>query len=171
GLQRTGRAGDRHQIVVHHDIGPDGTLGPGQVELGPVLPDTLARYLACDAKVQVLVHRLGQLVGIGPNRRTPSRALRRYLARRDQGCVHPTCTQTRGLHAHHIIHWQHGGPSAPANLVLLCPYHHRALHQGAFRITGNPEAGTLRILDHHGQPITPKPPPPPRPTPPPPRAL
>ncbi|HEX6417233.1 MAG TPA: HNH endonuclease signature motif containing protein, partial [Acidimicrobiales bacterium] len=162
-LQRTGRPGDRHQIVLHHDIDPDGTLGSGQLELGPVVPDTVARFLACDASVQLLVYRLGELVGIFPSQRTPSRALRRYLARRDQGCAHPTCTQRRGLHAHHIRHWEDGGATVPANLVLLCPYHHRALHHGAFRITGNPETGTLRFLDHHDQPIGPPPPPPPPP--------
>jgi hypothetical protein len=42
--------GDRHQLVVHHDITPDGKLGPGQLEFGSVIPDWVARYLACDAK-------------------------------------------------------------------------------------------------------------------------
>jgi hypothetical protein len=33
--------------------------------------------------------------------------------------------------------------------------HHRALHLGAFSIEGDPEAGTLRFLDHFGHPIAP----------------
>jgi hypothetical protein len=44
----------------------------------------------------------------------------------------------------------------------LCPFHHRALHHGAFSIEGDPQTGTLRFLDHFGHPIEP-----PRPDPPP----
>jgi hypothetical protein len=94
-------------------------------------------------------------VGINPADRTPNRATRRYLARRDQGCTHPLCTQRRWLHAHHIVHWTDNGPTEPANLLLLCPQHHRALHHGEFRIEGDPEAGTVRFLDPFDRPIQP----------------
>jgi Domain of unknown function (DUF222) len=154
-LQRTGHPGERHLVVLHHDIDPDGTLGPAQLELGPVIPDPVARYLACDATVQVVAHRLGEIIGIHPTQRTPNSATRRALARRDQGCVHPLCHHRRWLHAHHLVHWVEGGPTVPANLVLLCPHHHRALHLGEFTIDGNPEQGTLVFRDRFGRPITP----------------
>ncbi len=154
-LARSGRPGDRHQVVLHHDVDPDGSLGLGQLELGAVVPDPLARYLACDATVQLLTYRLGRLIGIHPAQRTPNRATRRYLARRDQGCVHPLCSQRRWLHAHHIVHWRDHGESVPANLVLLCPRHHRALHLGEFSIAGDPEAGILVFRDRFGRPIRP----------------
>jgi hypothetical protein len=154
-LERTGQRGDRNHIVLHIDVDPDGTLGPAQIEYGPVVPDTIARYLACDADVQVMAYRLGQLIGIHPTVRTPNRAMRRYLARRDQGCTHPLCTQRLWLHAHHIVYWEHGGLTIPANLVLLCPFHHRALHAGEFSIDGNPEDGTVRFLDRWGNTIGP----------------
>ena len=154
-FRRTGQRGERNVVVIHHDLDPHGTLGPGQLELGPVVPDPVARYLACDATVQVVTYRLGQIIGIHPTERIPNRATRRYLARRDQGCTHPLCSQRLWLHAHHIVHWEHGGPTLPANLVLLCPFHHRALHHGVFSIEGDPEAGTLRFLDHFGHPIQP----------------
>jgi hypothetical protein len=108
-----------------------------------------------------MTYRAGQLVGINPAERTPNRALRRYLARRDQGCTHPLCAQKLWLHAHHIQHWEHGGPTTPSNLLLLCPTHHRALHHGQFTIHGNPDNGTLRFHDPWGQPITPPEPDPP----------
>ncbi len=154
-FQRTGHRGERHLVVLHHDVDPDGTLGPGQLDLGPVVPDPVARYLACDATVQVVAYRLGQIVGINPTERTPNRATRRALARRDQGCTYPLCTQRLWLHAHHIVHWADGGLTLPANLVLLCPAHHRALHFGNFSIEGDPEAGTLRFLDRFGRRIEP----------------
>jgi hypothetical protein len=169
-VARTGCPGDRHHIVLHHDVDPHGSLGPGQLELGAVIPDPVARYLACDATVQVLTYRVGQLIGIHPAQRTPNRATRRYLARRDQGCTHPLCSQRRWLHAHHLTHWRDGGLTKPANLVLLCPYHHRALHLGEFSIDGDPETGTLVFRDRFGRVIAPPgldPPPGTRPPPPP----
>ena len=172
-FRRTGERGERNTVVVHIDVDPDGSVGPAQLENGPVVPDSVARYLSCDAQVQVMAYRLGQLIGIHPSHRTPNRAMRRYLARRDQGCTHPLCTQRLWLHAHHLVFWEHGGLTEPHNLVLLCPSHHRALHHGEFSIEGNPEAGTLRFLDRFGRPIAPPglPPPgtrPPRDGPPPP---
>jgi Domain of unknown function (DUF222)/HNH endonuclease len=155
-------AGRNAEFRDRNNVDPDGTLGPAQLEMGPVVPDPVARFLSCDAQIQVMAYRLGQLIGIHPAERTPNRAMRRYLARRDQGCTHPLCTQRLWLHAHHIRYWEHGGPTEPHNLVLLCPFHHRALHHGAFSIEGDPEAGTLRFLDPFGHPIAP-----PRPDPPP----
>ena len=118
-FRRTGQRGERNTVVIHHDVDPHGTLGPGQLELGPVVPDPVARYLACDATVQVVTYRLGQIIGIHPTERTPNRATRRYLARRDQGCTHPLCTQTLWLHAHHIVHWEHGGPTVPESRAVV----------------------------------------------------
>src|SRR5215831_16028242 len=39
------------------------------------------------------------------------------------------------LHAHHVEHWAHGGPTSLDNLVLLCSFHHRLLHEGGFRMS------------------------------------
>ena len=160
-LVRTGHRGERNQIVLHVDVDRDGGWGPAQLEHGPTVPDGVARYLACDAGVQVMTHRVGRLAGIHPTVRTPNRAMRRYLARRDQGCTHPLCAQRLWLHAHHIVFWSEGGRSEPSNLVLPCPHHHRALHHGEFSIAGDPEAGTLHFVDRFGRPIEPPDPVPP----------
>lgn len=102
-----------------------------------------------------MVEQAGRLLGIIPAERTANPRLRRYLEDRDGGCVHPLCQQRRNLHAHHIWHWEDGGPTVPSNLVTLCRRHHRALHQGDWSIAGDPEAGTLRFRDAHGRPIEP----------------
>jgi hypothetical protein len=154
-LQRTGYRGERNQVVLHHDVGPDGTLGPGQLHLGEVLPDTVARFLACDAQVRIAAYQAGVLLGITPTVRVPSRALRRAIERRDQGCAHPMCSRRRWLHIHHLQHWADGGLTAPPNLVCLCTQHHRELHDGQFSIEGNPEAGDLQFVDARGRPIEP----------------
>ena len=152
-LARSGTRGERNMVVVHRDLGADGRLGPAQLDLGPTVPDSVAEYLSCDAHIQVVTTRVGELLGIHPTERVVNRAMRRYLHRRDQGCIHPTCGQRMWLHAHHVRFWEHGGLTVAENLVLLCPFHHRALHMGEYSIEGNPEAGTVRFLDRVGHEI------------------
>jgi Domain of unknown function (DUF222) len=154
-LARTGYRGERNQVILHHDVHLDGTLGPGQLHLGDVIPDTVARVLSCDAQVRVAAYEAGRLLGITPAVRAPSRALRRVSERRDQGCIHPLCNRRRWLHIHHVQHWADGGLTVPSNLVCLCHQHHRELHEGLFTIEGNPEAGNLRFHDARGRPIEP----------------
>jgi len=101
------------------------------------------------------VQRLDRLRARHPTERVVNRQMRRYLDRRDQGCTHPTCGQKLWLHAHHIVFWEHGGLTTAENLVMLCPFHHRALHMGKFSIDGNPETRTLRFLDKWGHEIGP----------------
>ena len=154
-LQRTGRRGERCQVVLHHDVDPDGTLGPGQLHLGDVVPDTVARFLGCDAEVRVVAWQAGRLLGINPTERTVPRRLRRAIERRDQGCMHPLCDRRRWLHVHHLQHWADGGLTIPSNLVCLCTLHHRELHEGLFSIEGDPEIGPLRFFDARGRPLEP----------------
>ncbi|OBA99827.1 hypothetical protein A5668_27370, partial [Mycolicibacterium fortuitum] len=81
------------------------------LHLGPVLSEDDRRYLFCDATCEVWFERQGQPVGVGRSTRTISRRLRRALEHRDRCCVVPGCGATRGLHAHHIVHWEDGGPT------------------------------------------------------------
>jgi HNH endonuclease len=98
----------------------------------------------------VWFERAGHVIGSGRETRTISRRLRRALEHRDHGtCVIPGCGSTRGLHAHHIIHWEDGGPTELTNLVLVCPFHHRLHHRGGITITGPAER--LTITDAAGR--------------------
>ncbi|WAY21430.1 HNH endonuclease [Mycolicibacterium fortuitum] len=119
------------------------------LHLGPVLSEDDRRYLLCDATCEVWFERQGQPVGTGRATRTISRRLRRALEHRDRCCVVPGCGATRGLHAHHIVHWEDGGPTDLDNLVLVCPYHHRLHHRGGITITG--PAHQLIVTDKTGK--------------------
>ena len=77
-----------------------------------------------------------QVIGAGRATRLINRRLRRALEHRHPTCAVPGCGATRGLHAHHIRHWEDGGPTELVNLVLVCPYHHRLHHRGVITITG-----------------------------------
>ena len=46
----------------------------------------------------------------------------------------PGCPATRRLHGHHVRHWVGGGEPSLDNLVLLCPTHHRLVHEGGFDV-------------------------------------
>ncbi|MGE2715405.1 DUF222 domain-containing protein [Mycolicibacterium litorale] len=119
------------------------------LHLGPLLPDSDRQYLTCDATCEVWFERDGHVIGAGRSTRLINRQLRRALEHRDRTCVVPGCEATRGLHAHHIIHWEDGGPTDLDNLVLVCPYHHRAHHRGIITITG--PAHQLVVTDSRGR--------------------
>ena len=135
-------------VVVHLDI----ERRAAALHLGPLLTDAERRYLSCDATCEVWFERHGQPIGAGRTTRTISRRLRRALEHRHPSCAVPGCGATRGLHAHHIRHWQDGGPTELANLVLICPYHHRAHHRGLITITGPAER--LVVTDTDGRPLS-----------------
>ena len=88
----------------------------------------------------------------GASTRLINRRLRRALEHRDRCCVVPGCGATRGLHAHHIEHWEDGGHTELDNLVLVCPYHHRLHHRGVITITG--PADHLVVTDSAGRPLS-----------------
>ncbi|MBB3602279.1 hypothetical protein FHT40_001912 [Mycolicibacterium sp. BK556] len=141
--------GQRTTVVVHVDV----EMRTGEVHLGPLLTDADRQYLTCDATCEVWFQRDGQPLGAGRSTRTVNRRLRRALEHRDATCAVPGCSATRGLHAHHIQHWEDGAPTNLTNLVLLCPYHHRAHHRGDITITGPAEH--LTVTDCDGDPLTP----------------
>ena len=140
--------GQRTTVVVHVDL----EARVGALHLGPVLSVDDRRYLTCDATCEVWFQRHGQVIGSGRETRQLNRRLRRALEHRDRCCVVPGCGATRGLHAHHIQHWEDGGPTELWNLVLVCPYHHRAHHRGVITITG--PAQHLVVTDSAGRPLT-----------------
>ncbi|MDT5324781.1 MAG: hypothetical protein QOF25_1933 [Mycobacterium sp.] len=137
--------GQHTTVVVHVDV----ESRVAALHLGPLLTEDDRRYLLCDATCEVWFERHGQVVGSGRTTRQISRRLRRALEHRDHCCVVPGCGATRGLHAHHIRHWEEGGPTELSNLVLVCPYHHRAHHRGVITITG--PAQHLVVTDSGGR--------------------
>ena len=140
--------GQRTTVVVHVDL--DKRIGA--LHLGPLLSDADRQYLSCDATCEVWFQRQGRVIGAGRATRTVNRRLRRVLEHRHRSCAVPGCEATRGLHAHHLTHWEDGGPTELTNLILLCPYHHRLHHRGGITISGTAE--DLTVTDSTGEPLT-----------------
>lgn len=141
--------GQHTAVAVHVDLDKHGDKQVAALHLGPLLTDDERSYLLCDATCEAWFERRGQVIGAGRTTRTISRRLRRALEHRDRCCVVPGCGSTRGLHAHHIVHWEDGGPTELNNLVLVCPFHHRLHHRGGITITG--PADRLVVADSAGK--------------------
>ena len=74
----------------------------------------------------------GAILNHGRTRRHASPGQVDTLITRDGGCAFPACTiPAEWCERHHVIAWQHGGPTNLDNLVLVCSYHHaRHLQHG-----------------------------------------
>jgi hypothetical protein len=129
--------GDRHQVVVHVSAETlrHQSAGCCEFEDGPSLSAETARRLACDASVVALIEdEDGEPLNVGRKTRTITSQLRRFLKARDKSCRFPGCTNTRHVDAHHIQHWANGGETKPSNLVSLCSFHHRKVHEGGMEV-------------------------------------
>ncbi|TDI51260.1 MAG: HNH endonuclease [Acidobacteria bacterium] len=128
------------QITVHADLEALVTEDAGVTELGSgtLVPNETARRLSCDCVVETVVTDGRVVVGVGRNTRTIPGWLRRLVTHRDGGhCQFPGCANTRWLQVHHIQHWSHGGATDLDNLILLCGFHHRFVHEHHWHITSN----------------------------------
>ena len=149
------RGTDRHQIVVHvaQETLRDRTPGCCEFEDGPSMAAETARRFACDASVVELTENEdGEPLNVGRKTRKISAPLRRALNSRDKGCRFPGCANSRYMDVHHVQHWANGGETKPSNLVSLCRFHHRAVHEGGIRIE-RLDDGALRFVKPNGRPI------------------
>ncbi len=146
----------RTRVVVHVDASLLSGKAEGcrcTLEDGRALPPSVAEWLACDAEVVELWEREGLPIDLGRSRRTVSPRLRTDLNARDRGCCFPGCpVPGRRTHAHHLQHWLKGGRTDLSNLVSLCGFHHRRLHEGAYTI-GDQRDGSLSFAARNGKPI------------------
>jgi hypothetical protein len=145
--------GDRNVISVHVSAETlrHNEAGCCEIEEGPSIAAETARRLACDASVVAIIENEdGEPLNVGRKTRTISSPLRRFLNARDRGCRFPGCTNTRWVDAHHIHHWVNGGETKPSNLVSLCRFHHRKVHEGGVLIHVLDD-GAIRFAYPNGQ--------------------
>jgi hypothetical protein len=146
---------DRQQIVVHvaAETLRSGLAGCCEIEHGPSIPAESARRIACDASVVELVEgEDGEPLDVGRKTRIISAPLRRLLTARDKGCRFPGCANARYIDMHHIKHWANGGETKPSNLVSLCRFHHRAVHEEGFDVRVLDD-GALCFVRPNGEPV------------------
>jgi hypothetical protein len=158
-----GSCGDRYQVVLHVDAEALGTtpvdvsaetsaLGAGGCSTleGAYVAAETSRRVTCDCAVVKMTHTSdGTVLDVGRRTRIISPALRRALASRDEGCRFPGCG-LRLCDAHHVEHWADGGATRLGNLVSLCRFHHRAVHEGGFRVELL-ETGEVHVFRPNGR--------------------
>lgn len=91
--------------------------------IGPI-PVDLARDLAGDSILSVLVTDGVDVTAVAHAGRTIPASIRRALLERDPVCVVPGCEVRDGLEIDHVIPFGEGGKTSLANLARLCRWHH-----------------------------------------------
>jgi hypothetical protein len=150
------QAGERPHLSVTVDWATLTGHGAADLDWAATIPAEAARRLACDAGIsRILTDPASQPLDVGRRTRTIPPQLRRALHHRDAGCSFPGCVQLpQFTDCHHLIHWAHGGDTAPHNLVLLCHHHHRLVHEGRWTLRRHPD-GHLQATPPDGTtPIT-----------------
>ena len=170
----SGTRAERYQVVLHVEASTlENEREPGRSELedGIRVSAETSRRLSCDASVVRLTEATGGTVLDGPMRdgsvgdvgrktRTVPPALRRALEARDRGCRFRGCG-LRFTDAHHVRHWADGGETKLENLVLLCRFHHRLVHEEGYTVHF-PRGKRPYFLDPRMRLLPDVPPPPPR---------
>ena len=120
-------SGERYRVVVR--------LCPGCSEVttvdGEVVTDTVASEVACDHEEVDLTPgpHVGHLT-----RAIPPALRRRVLDRDDYRCAVPRCGNRLWIDVHHLQPREEGGRHDIDNLAVLCPCHHRLVHEGRLAV-------------------------------------
>jgi hypothetical protein len=100
----------------------------------PISSKTVQR-LACDGTLCRVLKADSVVVDVGRATRAISPAQRRALKARYRGCCGPGCDRPiNWTTPHHIEFWSLGGVSNLPNLLPLCYYHHRLVHEGGWQV-------------------------------------
>jgi hypothetical protein len=122
---------DRYRVLVH--LNEDG----GWLNAGQHIKDGVLKQILSNTTIQALFERGGRPVNLGRSARVVQHKIAALTLDRDRMCRNPLCSATKGLEAHHVVHWTDGGPTNTCNLGALCRHCHRAHHAGKFSIVGN----------------------------------
>ena len=142
---------DRATVIVHARLEAlEANSGGSEIEGGPVIDPEVTRRLLCSARVQEIVEDpSGTVFGASRMRREPSAALERQVRYRDKQCRFPGCGAKRFTQVHHLAFWSRGGKTELANLLLICFFHHRLVHEYGWKVT-RAHDGVVRWFDRGG---------------------
>jgi hypothetical protein len=161
---QTTQSGGRHRphlnvFLDYEDLVEKAKPKGGWLADGTLLDGATIRRLACDAGIhRVVTEGRSSILDYGHKHQSVPVNLFNALIARDRGCRFPGCDRpAKWTEAHHIIHWDHHGPTAIGNLVLLCSRHHHVLHLPGWHIKLLPDA-TVEVTRPDGQVLTGVPP-------------
>lgn len=142
---------DRATVIVHAQLdGLANGSGGCEIEDGPAVHPQTAERLLCNARLQtVLEDRAGNVLGLGRMSREPSAWMARQVRYRDRECRFPGCGARRFTEAHHVVWWRNGGRTDLDNLLLICSFHHRLVHEYGWSVRRNSD-GTVEWFHPDG---------------------
>src|SRR5438874_1344949 len=132
------RNGVRPHISINTTIeGLKGELGAPASELQggmPISSKTVQR-LACDGTLHRVLKADSVVVDVGRATRSVSPSQWRALKVRYRTCCWPGCDRPISwTNPHHVDFWAMGGDTNLANLLPLCHFHHRLVHEGGWQV-------------------------------------
>lgn len=119
-------------------------IKPATLSTGTRISAGQARRMACNAGLVPQVFNGTSLpLDHGHEQRLFTRTQKQALANRDGGCTFPDCDRPpEWCEAHHWrMRWADGGETRLADGVLICPFHHRTIHDNAWTIRMSPGDG------------------------------
>jgi hypothetical protein len=130
--------GVRPHITVTTTVeGLKAELGAPAAELqgGIAISNKTVQRLACDGALHRILKADSVVVDVGRATRAVSPARWRALKARYRCCAFPGCDRPISwTNPHHIEFWANGGPSDLPNLLPLCHFHHRLVHEGGWQV-------------------------------------
>ncbi len=128
-------------VNLDHDVLLD-KIGTATLSTGTKISAGQARRMACELRLLPAVFGGASLpLDHGRAKRLFTGHQRRAQAHRDQGCVFPGCDRPpQWCVAHHARRrWADGGTTDLDDGVLLCPFHHRVLHDDGWDVRFAPD--------------------------------
>ena len=136
-------------VVVTMDLETlQGGIKAASLDTGGRISAGEARRLACRAGIiPVVLGGASVPLDVGRRRRFHTEAQRIAMGIRDGGCTAAGCDAPPGMtEAHHDeVSWGQGGGTSVEKGRLLCPAHHRRIHDPAFRHSLDPH-GKVRFV-------------------------
>jgi hypothetical protein len=133
-----GRALPEVSVLVDYTSLVDGLHDASVCETadGQPIPVATLRRLCCDADIiPIVLGGDGEVLDVGRQCRTATRAQRRALRAMYRTCAHPQCdVRFDDCRIHHVTFWFHGGSTDLVNLVPLCDRHHHLVHEGGWAL-------------------------------------
>ena len=131
-------------VVADYGLVSDQLADARLIDGTPIAPSELLKVALAADILPALFDTKAQPLWLGHKTRTATVAQRVALAIRDRGCV--ICGAANSYcQAHHVIHWEDGGPTDIDNLCLLCSdCHHKQIHELGADLTRQPD-GTYHL--------------------------
>ena len=96
------------------------------------MPAQTAQRLACDGEItRIVLNPDSEILEVGRAKRVAHPALDKAIRHRDRYCRWETCERpAQHCELHHRQPWWAGGHTNLTNMIMLCGYHHRLVHEG-----------------------------------------